>query len=132
MRIIIDDVDSGEVSITFEKSFAEEPGSSFQKVYARLMVALEGTIKEFIRKTPVKDKDAFMDHLYDIVDEGFGNLLTKVFPDVDTSFNLTAAAIVYAQDQIIQKAEAEGKTYEEMLDEYEHIADKYIAEKRLH
>ena len=69
MRIIIDDVDSGEVSITFEKSFAEEPGSSFQKVQARLMVALEGTIKEFIRKTPVKDKDAFMDHLYDIVDD---------------------------------------------------------------
>ena len=71
--------------------------------------------------------------MYDIVDDGFANLLKKVFPEIDVGeFDLTAAAVVYAQDQIIQKAEKEGKTYKEMLDEYEKVADKYIQEKRLH
>lgn len=133
MRIIITDTDNGEVLIEFEKTFNEEPGAAFGDVYSRLMCALEGAIKTVIRETPVNDRKAFTDHLYDIVDDGFGRLLEKVFPDVNVNeFNLSAAAIVYAQDQIIQKAEKEGKTYQEMLDEYEKVADKYIAEKRLH
>ena len=133
MRIIITDTDNGEVLIEFEKTFNEEPGASFGEVYTRLMCALEGSIKTVIRETPVKDRKAFTDHLYDIVDDGFGRLLEKVFPDVNVNeFNLSAAAIVYAQDQIIEKAEKEGKTYQEMLDEYEKIADRYITEKRLH
>ena len=70
--------------------------------------------------------------MYDVLDDGFSNFLSKVFPEIDVNeFNLSAAAIVYAQDQIIQKAEAEGKTYKEMLAEYEAVADKYIKEKRL-
>lgn len=133
MRIIITDTDDGEVLIEFEKTFDEEPGASFREVYSRLMCALEGSITTILRETPASDKKVFQEHLYDIVDDGFANLLEKVFPDVDVNeFNLSAAAIVYAQDQIIQKAEKEGKTYHEMLDEYEKIADKYIQEKRLH
>ena len=132
MRVIITDLQPGEVDIRFEKTLAEEPGISFQDVYARLMVALEGTINSFIEKVPAKDKAKFREYLYDLLDDGFGNLLTKVFPEINVNeFNLSAAAVVYAQDQIIQKAEKEGKTYHEMLDEYEKIADKYIAEKRL-
>ena len=132
MKIIIQDLDSGEVNICFEKSFSEEPGANFQAIYERLMAALEGVVKELIKQTPCPDKEAFKNHLYDVLDDGFGRLLTKVFPEVNVNeFNLTAAAIVYAQDQIIQKAEAEGKTYQEMLDEYEAIADRYVEEKRL-
>lgn len=133
MRIIISDTKDGEVLIEFEKTFNEEKGTTFSEVYSRLMVALEGAIKTVINEVPVKDRAAFKDHLYDIIDDGFGNLLTKVFPEINVNeFNLSAAAMVYAQDQIIAKAEAEGKTYQEMLDEYEAIADRYIAEKRLH
>ena len=132
MRIIISDISSGEVDIRFEKTFSEEPGANFQEVYSRLMAALEGAIRELIKTTPASDRKAFESHLYDVLDAGFGNLLTKVFPEIDINqFNLSAAAIVYAQDQIINKAEAEGKTYQEMLDEYEAIADKYIQEKRM-
>jgi hypothetical protein len=133
MRIIITDTNDGEVLIEFEKTFNEEPGASFRDVYSRLMVALEGAITTILNEADVPDKKAYREHMYDMIDDGFGNLLAKVFPEIDVNeFNLTAAAIVYAQDQIIQKAEAEGKTYQQMLDEYEKIADKYIAEKRLH
>jgi len=132
MRIIIEDYDNGEVGISFQKNISEEDGASFQDVYSRLMAALEASIRELINQAPAADRDSFSDHLYDIIDDGFANLLRKTFPKVDVNeFNLSAAAIVYAQDQIIQKAEAEGKTYQEMLAEYEAIADKYIEEKRL-
>lgn len=133
MRIIITDTNDGEVLIEFEKNLNEEPGASFGEVYSRLMCALEGAIKTMLEEAPVKDKKAFQEHIYDIIDDGFGRLLEKVFPDIDVNeFNLSAAAIVYAQDQIIEKAEKEGKSYQEMLDEYEKIADRYVAEKRLH
>ena len=131
MRIIISDLSEGEVNIAFEKTLADESGANFQAVYERLMVALESVITEVLDKAPATDKKAFREHFYDILDDGFGRLLQKVFPEIDVNeFNLSAAAVVYAQDQIIQKAAEEGKTYHEMLDEYEAIADKYIQEKR--
>ena len=133
MRIIISDTKDGEVYIEFEKNFNEEKGATFSEVYARLMCALEGTITTILEEADIPDKKAYREHMYDIVDDGFANLLKKVFPEIDVGeFDLTAAAVVYAQDQIIQKAEKEGKTYKEMLDEYEKVADKYIQEKRLH
>ena len=133
MRIIISDTSEGEVMMEFEKTFNEEPGASFREVYSRLMCALEGAIKTILEEAPVKDRKAYRSHMYDIIDDGFGNLLEKVFPEIDVNeFNLSAAAIVYAQDQIIQKAEKEGKTYKEMLEEYERIANNYVQEKRLH
>lgn len=132
MRIIISDTDQGEVYIEFEKNLASEETVSFREVYSRLMAALEGAIESILDEVDVPNKTAYREHMYDLVDDGFGNLLKKVFPEIDVGkFDLTAAAVVYAQDQIIQKAEKEGKTYEEMLEEYEAIADKYVAEKRL-
>lgn len=131
MRIIITDTDNGEVYIEFEKQPGEE-GATFSDVYSRLMVALEGAIRTILKEAPATNKEAYRKHMFDMLDTGFTNLLYKVFPEIDPDeFELSAAAIVYAQDQIIQKAEKEGKSYEEMLNEYEAIAEKYIAEKRL-
>ena len=132
MRIIVSDTVDGEVYIEFEKNLAKEEDVTFKEVYSRIMVALESIIEIILREAPVTDKTAYREHMYDIIDDGFANLLKKVFPEIDVGkFDLTAAAVVYAQDQIIQKAEKEGKTYEQMLDEYEAIADRYIQEKRL-
>lgn len=132
MRIVISDTDTGEVYIEFQKNLTADETVSFREVYSRLMAALEGSITSILNEVEVPDKTAYREHMYDLLDDGFGNLLKKVFPEIDVGkFDLTAAAVVYAQDQIIQKAEKEGKTYEEMLDEYEAIADRYIAEKRL-
>lgn len=132
MRIIISDVENGEVTIDFQKSFHDEEAATFPAVYSRLMAAMDGTINSFLKTVPASDKDAFRAHLYDILEIGFGNFLKKIFPEInDDEFDLTDAAIVYAQDQIIRKAEAEGKSYREMLKEYEALADSYVEEKRL-
>ncbi len=131
MRIIITDLESGEVNIQFEKNLNDEKGPTFPEVYARLMAAMEGSVNAFLNNVEVPNKERFRESLFDILDTGFGNFLYKVFPEVNPGeFDLTDAAIVYAQDQIISKAEAEGKTYKEMLEEYEAMADAYIDDKR--
>ena len=131
MRIIITDLESGEVNIQFEKNLNDEKGPTFPEVYARLMAAMEGSVNSFLNNVEVPNKERFRESLFDILDTGFGNFLYKVFPEVNPGeFDLTDAAIVYAQDQIISKAEAEGKTYKEMLEEYEAMADAYIDDKR--
>lgn len=131
MRIIISDVDTGEVEISFQKSFHDEQDVTFPEVYGRLMAALEGIVNTFIDSVPATDGQAFKEHLFNTLDGGFANFLYKVFPDIDPGeFDLSDAAIVYAQDQIINKAEAEGKSYKEMLQEYEALADAYVASKR--
>jgi len=132
MRIIISDHGDGQVTVTFEDTLGKS-SATFGEIYPRLMCALEGAVTKLLNETPVPDVQQFRAHMYDVIDDGFANLLAKVFPEIDVGkFDLTAAAIVYAQDQIIEKAEREGKSYNEMLDEYEKIADRYIAEKRLH
>lgn len=127
MRIIISDMDKGAVDIHFDCPSEV----TFQMVYERLMAALEGSVESFMREVKPENEEAFRSHMYDVLDASFGRFLSKVFPEIQVcEFNLSAAARVYAEDQIIQKAEAEGKTYQEMLDEYEAIADAYIAEKK--
>ena len=131
MKISISDL-NGEVEVRTEKQFFDKEEPTFEQVYMRMMLALEGMTKHMLSSVEVPDPKAFHEHLYDMMDDGFAKFLKRVFPDVDPAqFDLTAAAVVYAQDQIIQKAEKEGKTYEEMLDEYNALANKYINEKRL-
>lgn len=131
MKIIIEDVGT-ELQISYEKTFNEEQGVGFEDVYQRLMAALEGAITTMLDNVDVPDRKTFREHMYDIIDAGFGQLLKKTFPEIRLGdFDLTAAAIVKAQDEIIQEAESQGKTYEEILDKYNEIANKYIEEKRL-
>lgn len=131
MRIIISDV-AGSVEIKAEKQFFDNEEPTFDEIYMRLMIAIEGFTNQMLKSVEVPDPKTFREHMYDMMDDSFGKLLKKVFPEINVGdFDLTAAAVVYAQDQIIQKAEKEGKSYEEMLDEYNEIANKYINEKRL-
>ena len=131
MRITITDI-ADNVEVRCEKQVFDKEDATFDQVFMRLMVALESVTTHMLDNIEVPDPKAFREHMYDMIDDSFGKLLKKCFPEIDVSqFDLTAAAVVYAQDQIIQKAEAEGKTYEEMLDEYNDLANKYINEKRL-
>ena len=131
MRIHITDV-GDRIEIRAEKHPFEKEEPTFDEIFMRLMVAIEGFTKKMLSQVDVPDPQTFDEHMYDMMDDSFGKLLKKCFPTVDPGhFDLTAAAIVYAQDQIIEKAEAEGKTYDEMLDEYNELANKYINEKRL-
>lgn len=131
MKITISDV-AGSVEVRAEKQFFDKKDPTFDEVFMRLMVALEGFTNQMLESVDVPDPKTFREHLYDMMDDSFGKFLRKCFPEINPAeFDLTAAAVVYAQDQIIQKAEKEGKTYDEMLDEYNEMANRYINEKRL-
>jgi hypothetical protein len=132
MIITIKDVENGTVEIKVDKQIFDTEEPNFEQVYMRMMVGLEGITKDFLGKIDAPDPKAFRENFYDILDQGFGQFLKKVFPEIKVGdFDLTAAAIVKAQDEIIQEAESQGKTYEEILDKYNDIANKYVNEKRL-
>ena len=126
MRIIIADHEDNSIQVEFVPQIGEK-SITFPEVHARMLGALESIISTAARDASEEERS----HLFDILDTSFTNLLYKVFPEIDPQeFDLSAAAVVYAQDQIIQQAEKEGKTYQEMLKEYEAIAEKYIEAKR--
>lgn len=127
MIITIKDIESGEVEIAAEKQFFDTEDANFEQIYQRLMVALEGITEEFLKTIEVSDKDKFRQNMYDILDGGFGQFLKKVFPEIKLGdFDLTAAAIVKAQDEIIREAAEQGISYEEMLDKYNELANEYV------
>ena len=127
MRIIISDSEKHELEINVEKQFFDTEEPTFEQVYMRLMSALEGITAKMLNETDVPDPKSFRQHMYDILDGGFGQFLKKVFPEVKLGdFDLTAAAIVKAQDEIIQEATDNGLTYQEVLDKYNDIANDYV------
>lgn len=127
MRIIISDSEKHELEINVEKQFFDVEEPTFEQVYMRLMSALEGITAKMLNETDVPDPKSFRQHMYDILDGGFGQFLKKVFPEVKLGdFDLTAAAIVKAQDEIIQEATDNGLTYQEVLDKYNDIANDYV------
>lgn len=127
MRIIISDSEKHELEINVEKQFFDVEEPTFEQVYMRLMSALEGITTKMLNETDVPDPKSFRQHMYDILDGGFGQFLKKVFPEVKLGdFDLTAAAIVKAQDEIIQEATDNGLTYQEVLDKYNDIANDYV------
>ena len=66
------------------------------------------------------------------MDSCFAIALKNIFPGIDPAeFDLSDAAIVYAQDQIINKALDEGKTWEEVKNEYENLAVEYINARKM-
>ena len=129
MRIIVDRFKDGTVQVSFDTAIGEDP-PSFDGIFASLLTALDGVIEHYIKSVKPKDESKFRENLYDHIDDMFGNLLSKVFPEIKPNeFDLTPAAIVYAQDMLISQAEKEGKTYKQVLKEYEDKAKRYINER---
>lgn len=127
MRIIISDTEKHEIEVSVEKQFFDSEEPTFEQIYMRLMAALEGVTCRMLDITEVPDPKSFRQHMYDIIDGGFSQFLKKVFPEIKLGdFDLTAAAIVKAQDEIIQEATDNGMTYEEVLDKYNDIANDYV------
>ena len=80
----------------------------------------------------LEDLEAYQNDLYDRMDSCFAIALKNIFPGIDPAeFDLSDAAIVYAQDQIINKALDEGKTWEEVKNEYENLAVEYINARKM-
>lgn len=109
----------------------DEHAMSYDTVVSLMFSGLSAITREVIKsfKGPITDK--YKENLHDSLNDLFDRFLNDLFPEFNTvKLDLTSAAIVYAQDQIINKAEAEGKTYEEALKEYEELALAYVNAKK--
>ena len=88
---------------------------------ALFLALLEHTVKHLL------DKGADAEEMYDTMDFMFWKFMEKCFPDIQPrEFDLSDAALLFAQDQIIDKAAKEGKTFEAAMKEYEDEAKAYI------
>lgn len=113
-----------EVTVEFKES------TSFIDAVDLVMTGLEALVGHFIDTTGMEIEDK--ERLYDDIDSLFGKFLQKVFPDINPrEFDLTDAAIVKAQDEIINDAHARGITFDEALREYEDKAKEYIDARKM-
>jgi hypothetical protein len=106
-----------------------EEAVSFDDLLAILFCVLENLVTNIM-----KDNDADEElklSLYEHFAAIFDKFLGRVFPDVAPEpFSLSDAGLLYAQDQIIKRAEKKGISYEEALAQYEEKARKYVEEQR--
>ena len=72
------------------------------------------------------NEDARLD-IYEALDALFCKFMERVFPDIQPrAFDFSDAAMLYAQDMIIERAHKEGKTFEEVMKDFEDEAKAYV------
>lgn len=122
MRIIIEADTDKVTSIAIEE--AEEGQATYENLTAILFCIIENFTKQVLDEHPDD-----MNDLWDYVAGACDRLCIKLFPEPDSKFELSDAAIIYAEDQIIKRAEKKGISFEEALAQYEKKAQDYVAKK---
>jgi len=107
---IVEMIPDGDVKLSFDNSIAF------------CMGLMENACHQYLEAHKSEAED-----LYDSLDSLFYMFMERVFPDIQPrDFDLTDAAVLYAQDMIIAEAEKNGLTYQEALKNYEDKAKEYV------
>lgn len=116
-----------KVEVECSAGAPESEPMNYEHIVTMLMAGLDGATR-----TILKDSDEkLQSFLYDQLDGIFGAFLERLFPNIDPDeFTLTEAAIVKAQDEIINEAFNREITLEEALKEYEDKAKAYVEQRR--
>lgn len=92
---------------------------------------MEALTKQFMEEVQKEEPECSFVGLYDDLNTLFDQFLRRTFPDVKPlAFDLSDAAILYAQDKIIETAEKKGITYEEAMHKFEMRAKEHIRQRR--
>ena len=104
-----------------ELSVEQKGKASVDTLVSILLCTLESVVSQTIKKGGDPER------LYDLMDTLFYHFMERVFPDIQPrDFDFSDAALLYAQDLIIDKAEKEGKTFEEIMESFEAEARAYV------
>lgn len=118
------------LDVKFEQTVADEVISD-NDVLATLFCILEGVANTIKKEISKEDSEFFAYQLEAL----FGRLFYRVFPEYapkeGEEFNLTDAAIIKAQDDIITEAEKRGITFQEALAEYNEKAKEYVNARKM-
>lgn len=99
---------------------------SLDSLISGLFCVMDGITKGFLENHP----DAH-DDLYEHYNGVFDLFLRRVFPEPPEGyFELSDAALLMAQDQIIEEADKKGISFQEALDKYEKRAKEYLRQKK--
>ena len=121
MKINIE-ADEGQVL-----SFKLDGECSLDEMIAIFFSILDNLTRQCLEKAPEDAKNYFYEHFNGV----FDLFLRKVFPEPPKGyFELSDAALLYAQDKIIDEAEKKGMTFQEALDKYENRAKEYIRQQK--
>lgn len=98
---------------------------SLDGMIAFCLASMEGACNEILSKNPEQAVD-----LYESMDSLFYTFMKRTFPDIQPrEFELSDAAVLYAQDMIIEKAEKDGIPFHKALKKYEEEAKAYVKQK---
>lgn len=124
MKIIIHAGEDGVNKVTFEDVKTEDK-VTYDDLLAVFLSVLESATQQLLKETDADKEDR--EHLYDVLDSLFFAFMLRTFPDIQPrDFDFSDAAMLYAQDQIIEEAEKEGLTFEEAMEKYEARAKAYV------
>ena len=123
MKIFIEATDEGKIT-SLEITDGKCPLDTFIAV---LFSAMDGATREVLKDASQEVHDYTYEHFNAI----FDLFLRNVFPEPPEGyFELSDAALLYAQDKLIADMEKKGITFKEALDNYEKKARNYLKYKR--
>lgn len=100
---------------------------SLDGTIAFAMSLMETAVKDFGSKP---ENVAHLTDLYDAIDAVFYRFMERSFPGIQPrAFDLSDAAVLYAQDMIIEKADKEGIDFNAALKAFEEEAKSYVRQK---
>lgn len=119
MQIIINKDEQGVIEVTFKENV------SYDDLINTMLIVMENSTLQVLEAAEDKED---VEHLYDVLDTLFYNFMLRTFPDIQPrDFDLSDAAILYAQDKIIEEAEKEGISFDEAMKKYEERAKFYVS-----
>lgn len=124
MKIILNMEKSGKVRCNVTRDYEDE-ACRYPDIVEVLMCAFEVYTKSILENANETDRLEVHDYLTAV----FTSLMEECFPE-EQAFTLTDAAVFKAQDEIIEQALKEGKTPEEMVQEYNKKAEDYVRKAR--
>lgn len=127
MRIIITTNSKNEM--VEKMDFEDVEGKvTYDDLVSIFLLLLESITTQFISETKVGQEGK--EYLYDMLDALFYTFMQRTFPTVQPrEFDLTDAALIYAQDQIIEQADKEGISFQQAVKKFETKARKYVKQK---
>ena len=104
---------------------------TYNNLLAISLSLMEAFTRHFMEEVRKEEHNCNFEGLYDDLNTLFDVFLRRVFPDIQPlAMDLSDAAILYAQDKIIETAEKKGISYEEAMEKFEKKAKEYIRQRR--
>lgn len=128
MKIIIHINEDNTNRVTFE-DVADGESVTYDDLLAIFLSVLENATTQFIKAAKLTKEQR--EHLYDVLDSLLFTFMERTFPDIQPrDFDFSDAAILYAQDKIIDEAEKKGISFNEAMEKYEKRAKEYVRQKK--